>query len=90
MRHPMRFVVLALLAAILAVPASAVPGNGRLQIIQLDVGQGDGAVIISPLGDVALIDDGPGGTNAMARHLERIDQLWTAISSAAGDSSAAP
>jgi beta-lactamase superfamily II metal-dependent hydrolase len=61
----MRFIVLALLVAILAFPAFAVPGNGRLQIIQLDVGQGDGAVIISPLGDVALIDDGPGGTNAM-------------------------
>ena len=65
MRHPLRLVVLAFLTALLAVPAAAVPGNGRLQIIHLDVGQGDGAVIISPLGDVALIDEGPGGTNAM-------------------------
>ena len=31
-----------------------------------------------------LIENTAGGTNAMARHLERIDQLWTAISSAAG------
>jgi beta-lactamase superfamily II metal-dependent hydrolase len=65
MRHPIRFVVLVVLSAFLAASAGAVPGNGRLQIIQLDVGQGDGAVIISPLGDVAIIDDGPGGTNAM-------------------------
>ena len=36
--------------------------NGRLQIIHLDVGQGDGAVLISPLGQVAMFDDGPGGS----------------------------
>jgi beta-lactamase superfamily II metal-dependent hydrolase len=65
MRYSIHLVILALLAVALAVPALAAPGNGRLQIIQLDVGQGDGAVIISPLGDVALIDEGPGGTNAM-------------------------
>jgi beta-lactamase superfamily II metal-dependent hydrolase len=45
----------------LAVPARAVTPNGRLQIIHLDVGQGDGALIISPLGQVALIDEGPSG-----------------------------
>ncbi len=39
-------------------PAGAVIPNGRLQIIHLDVGQGDGAVIISPLGEVAMIDNG--------------------------------
>lgn len=33
-------------------------GNGKLQIYQVDVGQGDGAVIISPLGQVVLVDDG--------------------------------
>ena len=46
-------------------PASAVTANGRLQIIHLDVGQGDGAVIISPLGQVVMIDEGDAVTNAM-------------------------
>jgi beta-lactamase superfamily II metal-dependent hydrolase len=44
-----------------AVSAGAVTPTGRLQIIHLDVGQGDGAVIISPLGQVVMIDDGVGG-----------------------------
>ena len=39
-------------------PAAAVTANGRLQVIHLDVGQGDGALIISPLGQVVMIDDG--------------------------------
>ena len=46
----------AALAALAAVPASAVTTNGRLQIIHLDVGQGDGTVIITPQGQVVLID----------------------------------
>lgn len=54
------FIAAALILA-LAVPAGAVTPNGRLQIIHLDVGQGDGALIISPLGQVALIDEGPSG-----------------------------
>jgi beta-lactamase superfamily II metal-dependent hydrolase len=33
-------------------------GNGKLQIHHVDVGQGDGALIISPQGQVALVDDG--------------------------------
>ena len=41
------------------------PGNGRLQVIHLDVGQGDGAVMITPNGQVVMFDDGPGGTGAM-------------------------
>src|SRR4051812_34048331 len=32
--------------------------NGKLQIHYMDVGQGDGAVLISPLGEVVLFDDG--------------------------------
>ena len=32
--------------------------NGRLQIHYIDVGQGDGAVLISPLGQVVLFDNG--------------------------------
>ncbi len=41
------------------------PGNGRLQVIHLDVGQGDGAIVISPNGQVAMFDDGTGGVGAM-------------------------
>ncbi|MBI5711274.1 MAG: T9SS type A sorting domain-containing protein [Candidatus Eisenbacteria bacterium] len=48
----------AALAVLAAVPASAVTPNGRLQIIHLDVGQGDGTVIITPQGQVVLIDGG--------------------------------
>ncbi len=59
---PIRRLFAALLAAglalVLATPAAAVTATGRLQIIQLDVGQGDGAVIISPLGEVAMVDNG--------------------------------
>lgn len=40
------------------VPASAVFTNGKLQVIHLDAGQGDGAVVITPGGQVAMIDDG--------------------------------
>jgi beta-lactamase superfamily II metal-dependent hydrolase len=60
--HP-RGAALAAAALILALaaPAGAVTPNGRLQIIHLDVGQGDGALIISPLGQVVLIDEGPSG-----------------------------
>ena len=32
--------------------------NGKLQIHYVDVGQGDAAVLISPLGQVVLFDDG--------------------------------
>ena len=39
-------------------PAQAVFTNGRLQVVHLDAGQGDGAVIITPGGQVALIDEG--------------------------------
>jgi beta-lactamase superfamily II metal-dependent hydrolase len=38
--------------------ALAALGNGKLQIHHVDVGQGDGALIISPQGQTALVDDG--------------------------------
>ena len=42
------------------VPADVAFGqaNGKLQIHYIDVGQGDGAVLISPLGQVVLFDNG--------------------------------
>ncbi len=44
---------------LLLVPALALAaGNGKLQIHHIDVGQGDGILLISPLGETALFDDG--------------------------------
>jgi beta-lactamase superfamily II metal-dependent hydrolase len=62
MKHSVRLVLLALLLTAPSIPAAAVTPNGRLQIVHLDVGQGDGAVLISPLGQVAMFDNGPGGS----------------------------
>ncbi len=51
--------LLALLAALLLPGAAhAIAGNGKLQIHHIDVGQGDGALLISPNGQTALFDDG--------------------------------
>src|SRR5262245_59748531 len=51
----------ALLLAVLTVVLPSVAlaqANGKLQIHYMDVGQGDGAVLITPLGEVVLFDDG--------------------------------
>ena len=56
-------VLSALLVLALVPAAGGVAATGRLQVIHLDVGQGDGALIISPLGQVVLIDEGPAGVN---------------------------
>jgi beta-lactamase superfamily II metal-dependent hydrolase len=48
----------ALLSLLVARPAEAVFTNGKLQIVHLDAGQGDGAVLITPGGQVALFDEG--------------------------------
>ena len=47
-------------AGLLALPAWIALGqaNGKLQIHFMDVGQGDGAVLISPGGEIVLFDDG--------------------------------
>lgn len=62
---PLRLRFAVSLAALLAMapvsPARAVTPNGQLQIVHLDVGQGDGALLISPLGQTVLIDEGPSG-----------------------------
>jgi len=66
---------LPLLALAIPSPAAAVVATGRLQIIQLDVGQGDGAVIISPLGQVAMIDNGVNGNPTPAGGVKVPQQL---------------
>ncbi len=48
----------ALLLSFLPAAAFAIAGNGKLQIHHIDVGQGDGALVISPNGQTALFDDG--------------------------------
>lgn len=60
-RHLRAASLAALLVFSIAAPAAAVTATGRLQVIHLDVGQGDGALIISPLGQTVLIDEGPSG-----------------------------
>ncbi len=55
--------------------AQAVIPNGRLQIIHLDVKQGDGAVLISPLGQVVMIDDGVNNNPTPACAVKVPDQL---------------
>lgn len=65
---------------IFAAGALANPAPGRLEIVHLDAGQGDGAVIISPLGQVALIDEGTNFTagsspSSCARVLSELQAL---------------
>jgi len=50
------FVFLAMAASQSALAAP--PGNGKLQVIHLNAAQGNAAVVISPLGEVAMFDDG--------------------------------
>lgn len=45
-------------AAALAPPPAGSPKNGKLQIHFMDVGQGDGALLISPQGQTVLFDNG--------------------------------
>ncbi len=56
-RAPLQSLAALALALLLAVPAWAA-GNGKLQIHHLKIGQGDGALLISPNGQTALFDDG--------------------------------
>ena len=48
----------AALMLLLAPAAVLALGNGKLQIHHVDIGQGDGALLISPNGQTALFDDG--------------------------------
>jgi beta-lactamase superfamily II metal-dependent hydrolase len=73
MKHFLPSALLALLLTTSVLPAAAVTPNGRLQIIHLDVGQGDGAVMISPLGQVVMFDNGTTGTGVSG--LTVVEQL---------------
>jgi beta-lactamase superfamily II metal-dependent hydrolase len=77
---PIRRLCIALLVATFALasasPAPAVTATGRLQVIHLDAGQGDAAVIISPLGEVAMVDNGtPSSTDMPTMGLTILQQL---------------
>jgi beta-lactamase superfamily II metal-dependent hydrolase len=54
----MKRIVLVALFLSCCASASFAQANGKLQIHFMNVGQGDGAVLISPLGEVVLFDDG--------------------------------
>ena len=55
--RPLRWLLPAVLVLLLPALALAA-GNGKLQIHHVDVGQADAILIISPLGETALVDDG--------------------------------
>src|SRR5688572_17415246 len=62
-----RWLALVVLVTALAIPCvTAGQASGRLQIHQLNVGQGDAALIVSPLGETMLIDTGPTSASACA------------------------
>jgi len=56
--HSLRLILPAALLLLLVPVLARAAGNGKLQIHHIDVGQGDGILLISPLGETALIDDG--------------------------------
>ena len=54
----MRLRCLAVLICLLTPGSAFAQANGKLQIHYMDVGQGDGAILISPQGEVVLFDNG--------------------------------
>lgn len=54
---PARYFVFAVVLAAVSL-ASAQPGDGKLQIHHIDMGQGDAAVLVTPQGKVVLLDAG--------------------------------
>lgn len=54
----MRRSLFALLFALFLAPVCLGQANGKLKIHFIDVGQGDGALLVSPLGETILFDDG--------------------------------
>src|SRR5687767_12012334 len=64
------------LGILLLLPSLAIAqANGQLQIHQLNIGQGDAALIISPLGETMLIDTGPTTASSCASATGIITQL---------------
>jgi beta-lactamase superfamily II metal-dependent hydrolase len=59
MRKVVSAVILILLFASIALGQT----NGKLQLHFIDVGQGDAAILISPLGKIVMFDNGPQGKN---------------------------
>lgn len=70
-------VVVGGICALLMLPVVAFgQANGKLQIHHMDVGQGDGAVLISPKGQVVLFDAGKDmKTKSCTKALSYLDQL---------------
>ncbi len=64
---------LVLLLLLLTTSAAFGQANGRLQLHFMNVGQGDGAVLISPAGEVVLFDNGVRGQ--CDRPLSYLEQL---------------
>jgi beta-lactamase superfamily II metal-dependent hydrolase len=56
-----RLALTLLLLTLLSAPAAYWQANGKLQRHFMDVGQGDGAILISPLGQTVLFDNGKRG-----------------------------
>ena len=54
----LRLAFVAALAVLLAPGLALALGNGKLQIHHVDIGQGDGMLLISPQGQTAFFDDG--------------------------------
>lgn len=69
----MRFPLAALLAAALVAPVSfASPASaaaGELEVVQLNVGQGDSSLFRAPCGEVGMIDAGTGSADDVADQL---------------------
>ena len=62
-----RIVAVPVLACLAVAPGRALAqANGQLQINQMRVGQGDAALIVSPLGETMLIDTGPESASSCA------------------------
>jgi len=61
--------------ALVAVPSARPQANGKLQIHFMDVGQGEGALLISPKGETVLFDDGV--LNNCDKPLAYLQQLGT-------------
>lgn len=65
-RHPPALSLFVLACLCLSPVRAAAQANGQLQIHQIRVGQGDAALIVSPMGETILIDSGPESASSCA------------------------